>query len=114
MEVRARGAGSIEDNVPLHTNDYHKQDKGHHRSQANGRGDNNPGLCSKITRECREMGRVTMRMLKGQGSALSYLFIPAFISMLWIILCLLTVKSPSLTLEERLNQKYLRVSRVGH
>ena len=47
-------------------------------------------------------------MLKGEGSALAYLFIPALISLLWIGVCLFTTKSPSMTLEERFSQKYLR------
>ena len=67
-------------------------------------------LCGRFLREFKEIGRVTLRMFKGQGSTLSYLFIPALISILWLVLCLLTTKSPSMSLEERLSQKYLRVN----
>ena len=62
-----------------------------------------------LWRECREMGRVAMAMLKGRGSTLGYLFIPAMISLLWLLLMLITTRSPSLPLEERLSQKYLKV-----
>ena len=66
--------------------------------------------CGTFAREMREIFRATIRLFKGEGSAWAYLFIPALISLLWILVCLFTVKSPSMTLEERLSQKYLRVS----
>ena len=51
------------------------------------------------------MGRVTVNMLKGQGSRLAYLFIPAFISVFWLFICLTTTRNPNVTLEDR----YLKV-----
>ena len=40
----------------------------------------NPRFWRKVKHEVMEIGRVTLNMLKGQGSKFSYLFIPAFIS----------------------------------
>jgi hypothetical protein len=50
------------------------------------------GIFRRVRREIREMGRVTIQMLKGQGSALSYLFIPALISLLWLVVCFMTTR----------------------
>ncbi len=59
----------------------------------------------KVRYESREMARVTVNMLKGHGSRLSYLFIPAFISIFWLFICLTTTRNPNVTLED----KYLKV-----
>ena len=65
-----------------------------------------PRLWRKIKHEVMEMVRVTFNMLKGQGSKFSYLFIPAFISLLWLVICFVTTRNPNVTLEEQ----YIRVS----
>jgi hypothetical protein len=68
------------------------------------------GFFRRVRREVREMGRVTVQMLKGQGSALSYLFIPALISLLWLVVCIMTTRNTSMTLEQRLSQSMYKVS----
>lgn len=68
------------------------------------------GLFRRVRREIREMGRVTIQMLKGQGSALSYLFIPALISLLWLVVCFMTTRNTSMSLEQRLSQSFYKVS----
>ena len=66
-------------------------------------------LCSRIFREFSELSRTAARLFKGRGSNLAYLFIPAFISLLWLLLAFLTTRTPSMSLEERLSQQYLKV-----
>lgn len=63
-------------------------------------------LWRRVRHEVWEMARVTINMLKGNGSKLSYLFIPAFISLLWLFIMLFTTRNPNVTLDER----YIRVS----
>ncbi len=70
------------------------------------------GLWLRLKRETWLMGAAALRLVKGQGSSLAYLLIPAFISLLWLLVCMLTTKAPSLTLEERFAQKHLRVSKA--
>ena len=67
------------------------------------------GLLRRVRREAREMGRVLIQMLKGQGSALSYLFIQALISLLWLVVCIMTTRNTSMTLEQRLSQSLYKV-----
>ena len=59
----------------------------------------------RIKHEAIEMTRVTVNMLKGNGSKLSYLFIPAFISLFWLGICFITTRNPNVTLEDQ----YIRV-----
>ena len=65
-----------------------------------------PRFIRKVKHEINEMGRVTCSMLRCQASKLTYLFIPAFISIFWLLICLITTRNPNVTLEER----YIRVS----
>ena len=60
----------------------------------------------KVKHEVHEMGRVTCSMLRCQASKLSYLFIPFFISIFWLVIMLITTRNPNATLED----KYIRVS----
>ena len=99
MEVRARGQNK----------DSHYGSTGSGSGSSSGSGSGR-GWLSSARRELRELGRATLRLFKGQASGLAYLFIPAVISLTWLAVCYLTTKNPSLTLEERLSQKYLRVS----
>ena len=55
----------------------------------------------KIKHETIEMARVTVNMLKGNGSKVSYLFIPAFISLFWLGICFFTTRNPNVTLEDQ-------------
>ena len=59
----------------------------------------------RIKHETYEMTRVTVNMLKGNGSKLAYLFIPAFISLFWLGICFMTTRNPNVTLEDQ----YLKV-----
>lgn len=63
-------------------------------------------LWRRVKHEVIEMSRVTINMLKGQGSKVSYLFIPAFISIFWLVICFVTTRNPNVTLEDQ----YIRVS----
>ncbi len=60
--------------------------------------------------EVLELWRVSVRMLRGQGSPLSYLFIPAVISALWLLVCVFTTRPPAMSLEERLSESYIKVN----
>lgn len=60
----------------------------------------------KVKHEVHEMGRVTCSMLRCQASKLTYLFIPFFISIFWLVIMLITTRNPNATLED----KYIRVS----
>ena len=59
----------------------------------------------RIKHELTEMKRVTCNLVRCQASKFSYLFIPAFISIFWILIMLITTRNPNVTLEER----YVRV-----
>lgn len=98
MVVRARAFG----NEGVDTDSPEAKYSGRHKEQFS--------LWQKGWRELGLLGGATCRILKGRGSNLTYLFIPALISIIWLIVCLLTVRSPSLSLEERFSQKNLRVS----
>lgn len=60
----------------------------------------------RIKHEAIEMTRVTVNMLKGNGSKLSYLFIPAFISLFWLGICFFTTRNPNVTLEDQYIREY--------
>jgi len=60
----------------------------------------------KIKHETIEMARVTVNMLKGNGSKVSYLFIPAFISLFWLGICFFTTRNPNVTLEDQYIKEY--------
>ena len=74
--------------------------------QQNQKNPSAPRFIRKVKHEINEMGRVTCSMLRCQASKLTYLFIPAFISIFWLLICLITTRNPNVTLEER----YIRVS----
>ena len=59
----------------------------------------------RIKHEAYEMTRVTVNMLRGNGSKVAYLFIPAFISLFWLGICFMTTRNPNVTLEDQ----YLKV-----
>lgn len=103
MEVRVR-SGFEESRfeavaTEAETSKYVKMDNHDLKNQKN------PRLWRKVKHEVTEIGRVTLNMLKGQGSKFSYLFIPAFISLLWLVICFITTRNPNVTLEEQ----YIRV-----
>ena len=64
----------------------------------------------KIKHETIEMARVTVNMLKGNGSKVSYLFIPAFISLFWLGICFFTTRNPNVTLEDQ----YIKVRKKDY
>ena len=103
MEVRVR-AGFEEarfEAAEAETSKYVKMD-----NSQDLKNQKNPRFWRKVKHEVMEIGRVTLNMLKGQGSKFSYLFIPAFISLLWLVICFITTRNPNVTLEEQ----YIRVS----
>jgi len=67
---------------------------------------NNPRFMRKVKHEIHEMTRVTCSVLRCQASKLSYLFIPFFISIFWLFICLLTTRNPNVTLEQRYINEY--------
>ena len=69
-----------------------------------------PTVRQRIRRETWEMMRVLTNLLQGRGSKVTYLLIPAMISLFWVLICLFTTRQPSMTLEDRLAQKHYRVS----
>ena len=102
MEVRVR-AGFEEarfEAAEAETSKYVKMD-----NSQDLKNQKNPRFWRKVKHEVMEIGRVTLNMLKGQGSKFSYLFIPAFISLLWLVICFITTRNPNVTLEEQ----YIRV-----
>ena len=71
---------------------------------------NCPTLKQQIRRETWEMTRVMTTLVQGRASKLTYLLIPAMISILWVLICLFTTRQPSISIEERLSQQHYRVS----
>jgi len=69
---------------------------------------NCPTLKQKIRRETWEMTRVMTTLVQGRASKLTYLLIPAMISILWVLICLFTTRQPSISIEERLSQQHYR------
>ena len=102
MEMRARAFNEEPPNAYQWEDQYSKTSKmnsGQDLRQSN-------KCLRRVKHEVREMGRVLLNMLKGQGSKLAYLFIPAFISILWLVICFVTTRNPNVTLEDQ----YIRVS----
>jgi hypothetical protein len=101
LRVRTNSKERSKDSINImdHSRSYSSKDKS--RSK---------GPFNAFTSEMFEMGRVALKMVQGRGSTLAYLLIPALISLMWFLVCFMTVKNPNLTLEERLAQKHLRVS----
>lgn len=60
----------------------------------------------RIKHETYEMTRVTVNMLRGNGSKVAYLFIPAFISLFWLGICFMTTRNPNVTLEDQYLKEY--------
>ena len=94
-------------------------EKEYQQSSQNKKGDNDtsvyyqgggPTVRQRIRRETWEMARVLTNLLQGRGSKVTYLLIPAMISLFWVLICLFTTRQPSMTLEDRLAQKHYRVS----
>lgn len=103
MEVRVR-AGFEEarfEAAEAETSKYVKMD-----NSQDLKNQKNPRFWRKVKHEVMEIGRVTLNMLKGQGSKFSYLFIPAFISLLWLVICFITTRNPNVTLEEQYIREY--------
>ena len=97
MEVRVR-AGFEEarfEAAEAETSKYVKMD-----NSQDLKNQKNPRFWRKVKHEVMEIGRVTLNMLKGQGSKFSYLFIPAFISLLWLVICFIKV---SVTFSQKTN-----------
>jgi len=69
---------------------------------------NCPTLKQQIRRETWEMTRVMTTLVQGRASKLTYLLIPAMISILWVLICLFTTRQPSISIEERLSQQHYR------
>ena len=69
-----------------------------------------PTIRQRIRRETWEMTRVLMNLIQGRASKVTYLLIPAMISLFWLLICIFTTRQPSLTIEERLRQDHYRVS----
>ena len=112
MEVRARAFA--EDNSGFHGNGDQYQPlkmtdlKNRSSSSSFELSDSSKSRSSfwrRIKHETYEMTRVTVNMLKGNGSKLAYLFIPAFISLFWLGICFMTTRNPNVTLEDQ----YLKV-----
>ena len=102
MEVRVRGASGLgEDSRFEAMAEAPEASKYVKMSDLNTK----PKLWRRVKHEAFEMIRVTVNMLKGQGSKFSYLFIPAFISLFWLVICFVTTRNPNVTLEEQ----YIRV-----
>ncbi len=60
-------------------------------------------------REAGQLWRQAVRLFKGEGSALGYVFIPGGICALWLLVAFLTTSRPSISLEERLTEKHFKV-----
>jgi len=67
---------------------------------------NPPRFLRKVKHEVNEMARVTCSVLRCQATKLSYLFIPAFISIFWLLICLITTRNPNVTLEDKYIKEY--------
>lgn len=50
----------------------------------------------------------TVDILTGNGSKVSYLLIPVFIALFWVLLCIITTNRSNMSLEQRLSQSYLK------
>ncbi len=113
MEVRARNNNSVcnGNNNNLTMEELLEKNKKKMAADPVPSSASQSGLLSRARSELGELGRAALRLLKGEGSLLAYLLIPALITMLWLLVCMLTTRAPSMSLEQRLSQKYLRVRR---
>ena len=102
MEVRVRGASGLGEDSRFEAMASNEASKYVKMSDLN---NTKPKLWRRAKHEAYEMVRVTVNMLKGQGSKFSYLFIPAFISLFWLVICFVTTRNPNVTLEDQ----YIRV-----
>lgn len=110
MEVRTRSSNPTPSGW-VNKEDDHKQ----HYSKSKVKEDlvrYNPGsgptIRQRIRREMWELTRVMTNLLQGRGSKVTYLLIPTMISLFWVLICLLTTRQPSISLEERLSQQHYR------
>ena len=114
MEVRTRSSNPTPSGW-VNKEDDHKQ----HYSKSKVKEDlvrYNPGsgptIRQRIRREMWELTRVMTNLLQGRGSKVTYLLIPTMISLFWVLICLLTTRQPSISLEERLSQQHYRVGKL--
>lgn len=107
MEVRARALAEHRNELWMEE-DIKKEGLSSSMTNDLSSSHNKPKFIRKIKHEIHEMTRVTCTVLRCQASKLTYLFIPAFISIFWILICLITTRSPNVTLEER----YVKVMEV--
>ena len=109
MEVRARALADQFQNSGSSENDWPNQSMNSSSDlnfSSQDSPQNKPRFIRKVKHEIGEMTRVTCSMLRCQATKLSYLFIPAFISIFWLLICLITTRNPNVTLEDR----YIKVS----
>jgi len=112
MEVRTRASSSHRSNGWLDGEDNYKQSSDDGKTYEDSAGyipGNQPTLRQRIRRETWEMSRVMTNLIQGRASKLTYLLMPAMISLFWVLICLFTTRQPSMSLEERLSQQHYRV-----
>ena len=111
MEVRTRSSSSQRASGWVDNEDVHNvlSEKG--KKDGNSRYYPGDGLTirQRIRRETWEMARVMTNLIQGRGSKVTYLLMPAMISLFWVLICLFTTRQPSISLEERLSQQHYRV-----
>ena len=115
MEVRTRASSSHRSNGWVDGEDSYKQsseDGRTYEDSARYNTGNQPTLRQRIRRETWEMSRVMTNLIQGRASKLTYLLMPAMISLFWVLICLFTTRQPSMSLEERLSQQHYRVIRL--
>ena len=118
MEVRTRSSNPTPSGW-VNKDDDHIQHYEQHYSKGKVKEDlvrYNPGsgptIRQRIRREIWELTRVMTNLLQGRGSKVTYLLIPTMISLFWVLICLLTTRQPSISLEERLSQQHYRVGKL--
>ena len=112
MEVRTRTSSSHRSNGWLDGEGEYKQSSEEgkaYEDSATYIPGNRPTLRQRLRRETWEMSRVMTNLIQGRASKLTYLLMPAMISLFWVLICLLTTRQPSISLEERLSQQHYRV-----
>ena len=115
MEVRTRSSSNNRGNGWLGDADEYDKSGAKEKAQIDHvwhNSGNKPTLRQRLRRETWEMARVMTTLIQGRASKLTYLLIPAMISLLWVLICLFTTRQPSISLEERLSQQHYRVSIV--
>ena len=100
MEIRARNVMMEDDDDGQHT----RRGTGYNANIGSGR-----GFKRAFLREMDELWRAAVRMIKGRGSVLGYLLIPAIISLLWLLVAIVTTRGPTMSLEDRLSKTYVKV-----